>query len=145
FKSFVAIAGNDANDCSTPALACRSFQRAQNQTISGGQIACVDSLDVGGMTTINRTITIDCAGTSATADLFIINAANIVVVMRNLAIIDGGGIDFQNGSSLIVESCVLSENDSGIVFRPSTADARLFVTNTLIQNNGTGSSGAGIF
>src|SRR5262249_42687855 len=32
----------------------------------------------------------------------------------------------------------------GIIFRPSTADARLFVSDTLFQNSGNGTSGGGL-
>src|SRR5262249_7498342 len=103
------------------------------------------SLDDSDLITISKVITIDCAGTSATAGGIAIGTAGIVVLIRNLGIILGGGITFTNGATLIVENCVLSENFNGIVFQPATAEARLFVTDTLIQNSGSGANGAGIF
>jgi hypothetical protein len=66
-KSFVSSVGADGNDCVSIATACRTFPRAHDQTFDGGQIACVDSLDfLQTTTTITKSITIDCAGTSAT-------------------------------------------------------------------------------
>src|SRR5262249_18903734 len=132
--------GNDVNDCGSVGSACRSFQRAHDQTTEGGQIACVDSLNDPLSTTINKSITIDCAGTSATATVFTINAAGVVVVIRNLGVFGlsqkFSAINFLNGATLIVENCVVRDTAIGIVFQPSTADARLIVTDTLIENNG---------
>jgi hypothetical protein len=66
----VSSTGDDANDCATVATACHWFQRAHDQTFSGGQIVCVDSLDSGG-SILTKSITIECAGTSATTSFFI--------------------------------------------------------------------------
>jgi hypothetical protein len=100
---------------------------------------------------VDRSITIDCAGTSAASWLVIINGAGIVVTLRNLTIDGLGtattGINFQNGSALFVEHCVIEHFEAGsaigINFAPSGA-AELHVTDSVIKNNGNGSSGGGI-
>src|SRR5262249_3493170 len=107
FKTFVASPRSNADYCSPTPLPCRTFQPAHDQTFATGQIACVDSVDDDlGPVTINKSITIDCAGTSATVFNFVINTAGIVVVIRNLGIFGTPaetGINFTNGATLIVE------------------------------------------
>jgi len=75
------------------------------------------------------------------------------VTLRNLNIngVDVGniGVDFQNGSALFVERCVIENNTTGnaigIHFSPpSGVTAELHVTDSVIKNNGNGSSGGGI-
>src|SRR5262245_47358508 len=99
-RSFVSSVGNDANNCATIATACRTFQRANNQTNAGGQIACADSLhDDSVITTITKSLTIDCAGTSASLLGIIVDTVGIVVVVRNVGIfgaVGDNGISFYN-------------------------------------------------
>jgi hypothetical protein len=75
-----------------------------------------------------------------------VNTAGVVVVIRNLRIASvGTGINLQSGATLIVENCVIRNmSNFGIFFRPLGVGARLIVTNTLLANNGGGSSGAGL-
>jgi hypothetical protein len=40
--TYVSGKGNDANDCFSPATACRTFQRAVNQTVAGGEVKTLD-------------------------------------------------------------------------------------------------------
>ena len=85
FSTFVSSAGNDANDCSAPApaSACRHISRALVQTSFAGQISCVDGADyVEATVTIAQSVTIDC-GYPASLPNLVVNAANIVVTLRN--------------------------------------------------------------
>jgi hypothetical protein len=155
--SFVS-AGGTGTTCSfsTP---CATINGAIQQTASNGLVTCVDQgansfgNSIVGVV-VDRSVTIDCGGTSASAWFFVVNGAGIVVTLRNLAINglgnDGGpgiGIDFQNGAALFVEHCVIEHNESGgsigINFAPS-GTARLHVTDSIIKSNGNGSSGGGI-
>jgi hypothetical protein len=143
FKSYVSTVGSDANDCASIATACHNFQRAHDQTSPGGQIACVDSVAALGIN-ITKSITIDCAGTAATSTALLVDSPGVTVVIRNLNIQDN--IGFVHGATLIVENCVVNYAVSprfGIWFQP-VAGSRLFVTNTLLINNGFGTTGAGI-
>jgi hypothetical protein len=54
-------------------------------------------------------------------------------------------IDFVNGAALIIENCVIETwNNAGIKFRPSTPGAQLIVTDTVLNNVGSGSTGGAI-
>jgi hypothetical protein len=82
-----------------------------------------------------------------------INGPGIVVTLRNLNIngvnIGDFGVNFQNGSALFVEHCVIENwtggNAIGIFFNPpSGVTAKLHVTDSVIKNSGNGTSGGGI-
>src|SRR4051812_26790654 len=147
FKSFVSSTGDDTHDCSF-ANPCRLLQRAHDQTAPGGQIGCLDSGDFFGASII-KTITIDCAGTSATANTFSILGAGVVVTIRNLTLASdfGFGIDFQNGAALFVENCTIKGAQNAlplaIRFQPSAPGSQLVVSDTIIKNNGNPPSTGG--
>jgi hypothetical protein len=97
--------------------------------------------------TITKSIEIDCSGTSASILAININTAGVVVTLRNLSInsAGGNGIQFQNGAALVVENCVIRNQFLyGIWFVPTAPGAKLTVTDSLIAENGNGSTGAGI-
>ena len=152
--TFVSLAGSAGGPCSR-SVPCNNFQSAHDATVSEGEIRCLDPGPFGGAT-ITKSITIDCAGT--TTNQFIINAAGIVVRLRNLTfnglllpITTGISIDFVNGAALFVENCVIANNDGsepaiGIRFQPSVGvTGTLYVSDTVISNNGHPASGGGIF
>jgi hypothetical protein len=138
--SFVSATANPGTAC-TFADPCNSFQAAHDKTNSGGEIKCLTSGLFGGMTA-SKSITIDCAGVSATMTTLGVDAASIVVRIRNVSL---GGIGFFQGAALLVENCVVANRSgaSGIFFRPP-APAQLFVTDTTISNNGSSGIQAGI-
>jgi hypothetical protein len=158
-RTWVSGVGDDANPCSRTAP-CKTFAGAISKTAAGGEINCLDPGGFGAVT-ITKSITIDCTGTfgsilaSSTTGV-LVNGANIVVVLRGLSINGGtpafpgvNGIRFIQGTSLIVQDCLIqnfgsaSPNGFGIKFEPGNL-AELYVTNTLIDNNGTAASGGGI-
>ena len=151
-KTFVSSTGSAGGPC-TRAAPCISFSFAHDATVPEGEINCLDSGPFGGAT-ITKSITIDCAGT--TTNQFIINAAGIVVRLRNLTfnglllpITTGISIDFVNGAAVFVENCVIANNDGslpqiGIRFQPTAPGSQLVVTDTVLSNNGSGTSGGGI-
>ena len=146
-KTFVSSTGSGTT-CSF-AAPCGDFQAAHDATFAGGQIACLDS-GVVGSAALTKTITIDCAGTSASSSNFTVNGAGIVVTIRNLEIFSPGlGIDFQNGAALFVDNCVIRHMSFSpalaIRFRPSAPGSQLVVTDTITRNNGIApSTGGGI-
>jgi hypothetical protein len=87
----------------------------------------------------------------------IINGADIDVVLRGLDI-DGGipglpgvnGIRYLQGSSLIVEDCIIRDfgsgapNGNGILVNNTSLIAKIHIVNSSITGNGSGTAGAGI-
>jgi hypothetical protein len=166
---WVASNGNDAAACQQNSP-CASFQRAHDAAFPGAVIKCLDSLDTatGGKISnviISKSITIDCTGTNSTiwggnAPAVSFSTGGNVVTLRGLAIDTLGGnlgqfgIDLTNTNELHVENCrianwrtIFNPTASGIrvvaglAFGGSTA---LYVSDTLIENNGNPSAGGGI-
>ena len=150
--SYVSAAGLDTNDCHSPAAACATIFHALTQTDNFGEIDCVSTgdFDYLAAVVITQSVTIDCAGAVAfTAGNMTINGAGIVVRLRNISfnVIGNGGfsIEAQNMAALYVENCVITNSNKsqifamgpfiGIKFEPM-ADAKLFVSNSIISNNG---------
>jgi hypothetical protein len=158
-RTWVSGVGDDANPCSRTAP-CKTFAGAISKTAAGGLINVIDAGTYGAVT-ITKSITIDAsgnfAGVLATAGIsgIIVNAlATDVVHLRGLTIdgagTGGNGIRFLAGSALHVENCVIRGFQSatagsghGINFAPSGA-SELFVSDTVVSANGTGSNGGGI-
>jgi hypothetical protein len=152
------VSGNGGGTACTFSAPCAYINDAVGATISGGLVTCVDQgANSGGNSeggiTITKNITIDCAGISAGVYAVIISGPGIVVTLRNLNIngldISSGfpGVDFQNGSALFVEHCVIENwtGSTGIHFAPpSGVTAELHVTDSVIKNSGNGTSGGGI-
>ena len=162
--SFVSNTGSNGHNCSTPALACADFATALINTAEFGEIDCLTGGNYNPVTgvTIAQSVTIDCAGavgsvvlsTAGTSGIIVVNAPGIVVRLRNLTFnresFGVGGIDAKNMSALYVENCVITNANNvggsgfgpftGIKFEPS-ANAQLFVSNSIISNNGNSASG----
>ena len=158
-RTWVSGVGDDVNPCSRTAP-CKTFAGAISKTAAGGEIDCLDPGGFGAVTII-KSITIDCTGTfgsilASSTNGVVVNGANVVVVLRGLSINGGtpaipglNGIRFIQGASLTVENSIIqnfggaSPNGFGISFQPGNV-AELYVSNTLIQNNGTATTGGGI-
>ncbi len=122
----------------------RRLPAAISKTTPGGEI---DVLDPGGFgaVTITKAISIEAAGVIAGVSVsgtngIIINAGpNDVVVLRGLTIEGLGtglnGIRFLAGKALHIENCTINHfSQAGIDAEP-TADAALYVTNTVSRSN----------
>jgi hypothetical protein len=161
-RTFVSGVGDDANPCSRTAP-CKTFAGAISKTSAGGEI---DTLDPGGFgaVTITKAITLADEGVgeggvlvAGTNGITISAGATDIIILRGLQI-DGGpagssslnGVKFNTGGALMIQNCAIrnftggSPNGYGIAFTPSSA-ASLLVTDTVVSNNGTGSTGGGIF
>ena len=170
-RTWVSGVGDDVNPCSRTAP-CKTFAGAISKTSAGGEIDCLDPGGFGTVT-ITKSITIDCTGTfgsilaSATNGINVNDSASgfpntIRVVLRGLSI-NGAqtaaqnaqgnpgsgltGINFTSGASLTVEDVIIQNfnagSAAGINFRPG-GSAQLTVNNSVIVDNGTGSTGGGI-
>ena len=153
-RTWVSGVGDDANPCSRTAP-CKTFAGAISKTAAGGEIDCLDPGGFGAVT-ITKNMTIDCNGVSggilaAGTNGVNVNAAGIVVVLRNLTIQGATtgliGINFISGSSLVLQNVVIQGFNAGsalgIKFSPSTV-AQLVITDSTVDHNGVGAAGGGI-
>jgi hypothetical protein len=156
-RTWVSGVGDDVNPCSRTAP-CKTFAGAISKTAAGGEINCIDPGGFGALT-ITKAITIDCANTEAGVLVsgtngFVVNAGTAdIVTLRGLDIIGTvvgpglSGIVFNTGKALLVEKCTirefLSAGSFGILFQPTGASG-LYVSDTTIANNGSGSTGGAI-
>ncbi len=156
-RTWVSGVGNDDSMC-TRTEPCRTFAGAISKTLAGGEISVLDP-GAFGTVTITKAISISsdpALGSSINSNingLLIAAGPTDVVSIRGLVIEGAGagfnGINFSSGGALHVRNCVIRGNDrpnpngEGIFFRPSGV-SDLFVSDTVIANNGTGSDGGGI-
>jgi hypothetical protein len=153
-RTWVSGVGDDANPCSRTAP-CKTFAGAISKTAAGGEINCLDPGGFGAVT-ITKAMTISCqyteGGALAGGNGIVVNAGPTdAVYIRGLDIFGvnppTNGIRFVAGGSLHIEDCVIrrfnAANSFGISFAPGAA-SRLYITNTLIADNGNGATGGGI-
>jgi hypothetical protein len=140
FKTFVSASGSDENTC-TLSSPCATMGKAVSETFSGGIVSCLDGSDYSGQVTITGSITIDCETFQSGIGPFIVNGSGITVVIRGgIIFVEGApGIEFQNGAALSVERVQIIAVPAGIYFEP-TANAALFVSDSLIINNSNGTN-----
>jgi hypothetical protein len=161
--SWVAGNGSDTNDCSR-ANPCRTFAGALPKTLAGGEIRILSRGSFGPVK-INKSISIvgeiADAGILSRSDPSPVNAiviqagAKDIVNLRGL-VLDGtggglAGIRFESGAALHVQNCMIrgfqatAPGGWGIQFVPSAA-SELYVSDTLIANNGVlfGAAGSGV-
>ncbi|MBV8564531.1 MAG: hypothetical protein JO273_03640 [Methylobacteriaceae bacterium] len=155
-RSWVASYGVDGNPC-TRSQPCATFNGALAQTNAGGEINCLDSGDFVDME-ITHAVTIDCTGVEAGVEggVFVTANATDVVTLRGLDINGNGvfaqGITFEGGAALHIEKCVIRNFNSTRTDIPvagildeAAGNSELFVSDTVVTNNGTGAPGAGIW
>ena len=161
-KTYVSGTGSNANNCATIATACATFAQALSVTAAGGEITVVDTGNYG-VVFIDKSVNItnDYAGeasiTGGGGGIRVFAAAGDVVSVRGL-VIDGQasgttGFDIGTASAVHIQNCVvrnfedsLSGNNGnafGISLVPS-GRSQLFVSDTIIFNNGHASATSGI-
>jgi hypothetical protein len=155
-RTWVSGVGDDANPCSRTAP-CKTFSGAILKTAAFGEI---NVLDPGGFGALNitKSITVSAEGVeggvlvSGTNGITVFAGPNDVVILRGLDIVGLGtglaGIQFNTGGALHVEKCRIygfqsGSSGFGINFTPNSA-AELFVSDTIITENGQGTAGGGI-
>jgi hypothetical protein len=156
-RTWVSGVGDDANPCSRTAP-CKTFAGAISKTAAGGEINCLDPGGFGALT-ITKSITISCEVGTAGVLVSGTNGINVAAAATDVVVLNG--LDFQGlGSGLIgvsigqasavhIQHCRISGfragGAAGILFAPAAGTTEeLFVSDTLITDNGTGSAGGGI-
>jgi hypothetical protein len=156
-RTWVSGVGDDVNPCSRTAP-CKTFAGAISKTAAGGEISVLDPGGFGAVT-ITKSISIVSDGGSGEAGVLAsgvngitINAGPADVVNLRGLVIDGAGVTqgligirFLAGSTLHVQNCVIKNfvGTAGIAFTPNST-AQLYVSDTVITNNGVGPTGGGI-
>jgi hypothetical protein len=154
-RTWVSGVGDDVNPCSRTAP-CKTFAGAISKTAAGGEINCLDPGGFGAVT-ITKAMTIDChyteGGVLAGGNGITVNALSTdAVFLRGLDIFGvnppSNGVRFIAGGELHIEDCVIrrfnAANSFGVSYQPSNSNARLYIVNTTIANNGNGATGGGI-
>jgi len=158
-KSYVSSAGSDANSCANVANACATFGGAITNTAAGGEVSVVGTGDYGTIT-INKAINItnDGAGEAGMTvgngltGIFIIAGVGDVVSLRGL-VLDGqgvgnAGIQVNAASAVHVQNCVIRNfefsNGGFGIGMISSGNTALFMSDTIIFNNGAKAGSSGI-
>jgi hypothetical protein len=158
--TYVSASGSDTNNtCGDQTTPCRTFHNALANTTPGGAIICVSGGGFDNLFTISQSVTIDCGGgVGISLGRITVDGSNIVVKLRNLTFNSESffnfGIEALNMAALFVENCqILGFNNSngsgpagiGIKFAPTNGvTAKLYVSDSVISNNGLPASGGGI-
>ena len=155
-RTWVSGVGDDANPCSRTAP-CKTFAGAISKTAPFGEINCLDPGGFGAVT-ITKSIIISCE--TGTAGVLVSGTNGIVVNVASTDIVYLRGLDFEGmttglagilvlgGGVVHVQHCLirLFESSSagfGIRFSPTSA-GELYVSDTTLSDNGTGTIGAAI-
>jgi hypothetical protein len=145
-RTFVSGLGNDANPCSRTSP-CRTFAQAVSLTNAGGEVVVLDSAGYGPFV-ITQAVTVQAppgvyAGISDTlppVNGITINAGGTdTVIFRGLTVNNqgsfaAGGIVFNSGAVLHVESCVVNgfTSGAGLLFNGA---GQLEVKDSIIRGN----------
>ncbi len=153
-RTWVSGVGDDANPCSRTAP-CKTFAGAISKTATGGEVNVLDPGGFGGVT-ITKSITIANDGVG-TAGVLVSGTNGVIVNVPNATdVVVLKGLDFQGlntglsgvtvitGGTVQIENCIIDSFTTGINFTPTVAGSQLHVLDTIIRNNGTGSTGGGI-
>jgi len=163
-KLWVADFGVDNASCGAVTSPCATFQQAHDNVAAGGEVGVLTPGDYGGGAssglTIAKSIHVTNDGTGEAGILagaggtgIFVNAGKGDVVSPPGLVIDGQGIgrfgvSVEQVSAAHIQRCVIrnfegSGNAYGVVFTP-TGNSQLFVSDTIIFNNGSGAFSAGI-
>lgn len=153
-RTWVSGVGDDANPCSRTAP-CKTFAGAISKTASAGEINVLDPGGFGAVT-ITKPITISSENFEAGVLVsgtngIIVNVPNAsdAVILRGLDLEGLGtgtsGITVITGGNVQIEKCTINHFTTGINFAPTVANSQLHVVDTIVRNNGSGTTGLGIF
>jgi len=158
-RTWVSGVGDDANPCSRTAP-CKTFAGAISKTAAGGEISVLDPGGFGAVTiTKSISLTQDSSGeagilASGTNGIIVNAAATDIINLRGL-VIDGGtpvspglnGVRFLAGGVLNIQNSVIknftASSGFGVLMAPSNT-FRLMIRDTVLSNNGNGTTGGAI-
>ena len=157
-RAWVAYFGTDSAACGSLAAPCRSLQQALTNVAAGGDVSLLTPIDSNSVLVIGKAVNITNdgageAGFSGQVSIDVEAGAGDVISLRGL-VMDGQGFAGQAGlvirsaSAVHVQNCVIRNSESqpsgfGIFLAPS-GNTRLFVSDTIIYNNGSGAGTGGI-
>jgi hypothetical protein len=153
-RTWVSGTGDDVNPCSRSAP-CKTFAGAIAKTAAGGAINCLDPGGYGAIT-ITKAISISClyteGGVLAGGNGIIVNAGPTdVIFLRGLDVFGvnppQNGIRFISGAALHIDNVVIRRFDRpdsyGVLVEPGT-DAKVYIKDSIIADNGAGGRGGGV-
>ena len=150
-RTWVSGVGDDVNPCSRTAP-CKTFAGAISRTAAGGEISALDPAGFGSVV-ITKSITISGDGTlagilNASTSGVIVNAAGIVVVLRNLSLSAVAptqpgtyGVRIIAAANVVIENVTIEGNRGtpGVGVSVNTAaDTKVLLRNVGIRNSDTG-------
>ena len=159
-KSFISNTGSDANSCLNAANACATLIGAIAKTAAGGEISIINTGDYV-PTGINKSINVTNDG-GGEAGIVVgafghgidINAGPGDVISLRGLVIDGqgvgiSGIVINTASAVHIQNSVIRNFEQGIegfaiVMQSSSPTTQLFVSDTIIFNNGSSATTGGI-
>jgi len=158
-KVWVANAGADTSTCGSVSSPCRTFRQAILNVAAGGEIGTLTAGDYGAVS-VDRSVHITNDGTGEASILPLSGGVGVgvgtgvgdIVSLRGL-VIDGqgagtAGITIEQASAVHVQNCVIRNFEGpgsgyGISWLPFRS-GQLFVSDTIIFNNGSGADTGGI-
>jgi hypothetical protein len=151
--TYVSGKGNDQYDCFSPTTPCRSFQRAVNQTVAGGEVKALDPADYGPVT-IRKPISItgvEDAGinmtnmTSAGGEAIEIEINSTGGINLSNLILDGGGkaafgivLTTLSAPSMTIKHCTVRNFTKLGIEIGSIGGVKFLIKDTVSTQNGTG-------
>lgn len=146
-RTFVSSTGSDANAC-TRTSPCRSFQRAHDVVVAGGEVVALDSAGYGPFT-ITKSVTGSGEGsraaitTTAAGNAVTINNAAAIVVLRDLNITGlnqtgTSGVAITAATSVHLERLAIDSFSANGIFLNTGGFISLSVIDTVSRNNGDG-------
>jgi hypothetical protein len=162
-RTWVSGVGDDANPCSRTAP-CKTFAGAISKTAAGGEISVLDPGGFGGVT-ITKSISIngEWAGEAGVlvsgTNGIIINALSTDVVNLRGLFVEGlrnsaslSGVNIISAAEVHMQDMVIRDFRSsananvgnGVLVNPGANNVKVSIDNSLIANNGTATSGAGV-
>jgi hypothetical protein len=120
----------------TPSAPC-SMATAISEAQPNSEIACADSVNNTNTASISTSLTIDCAGTTASVfQIIVSNGATVVV--RNLTLADNfSAVTLQSGTLILENVHITGAGMVGIVAQP-TSPSTLIVKNSVIDSGNAG-------
>jgi len=151
-RTWVSGVGDDVNPCSRTAP-CKTFAGAISKTAVGGEINVLDPGGFGAVT-ITKSITISSEGFEAGVlvsgtNAIIVSAPGSTIILRGLDLEGLGtglnGVRLLDAAALYIEKCTIHAfAQAGIDIEPTSAGTSMvYITDTIIRNNGTGGGGLG--
>jgi hypothetical protein len=139
-RTFVSGLGSDANPC-TRISPCRSFQRAHDVVVPGGEVIALDSAGYGPIT-ITKSVSIIGDGgyagiNTSSGNGVTINTPGITVILHSLTIEGLGsgtdGIHAGGFTALHIDNCIVNRfTNHGI----SVGGGTVFIKDSISRNNG---------